>query len=148
MNEYVENASYVALVDDDPHSAQLLMRMLAAHGGPRIQWFGDAADANVALVQVLSQPSANHPGLVIVDLKAHSEANAEFLRSIQPLPHQRGVGVVVLIHPAEQAKREALEDSGAAAIFYRHAERDAYRREAASLVSFWARSQRLDAVGM
>ncbi len=148
MNEYVENAPFVALVDDDQHSAALLTRMLLAHGSPRIQWYGDAAVARSTITATLSDPKVNWPSLIIIDLKAHSLANIEFLRSIQPLAYQKGVNAVVMIPPGERQHREALEDAGASAIFFRHAELDAYRREAASLVSFWARSQRLDAVGM
>lgn len=148
LNEYVENAPFVALVDDDQHSAQLLTRMLLAHGSPRVQWYGDAATGHATLSSTLNNRQATWPGLIIVDLKAHSQANAEFLRSIQPLAHQKGVNVVAMVASAGPAQRDELEDAGAAAVFLRHSERDAYRREAASLVSFWARSQRLDAVGM
>ncbi|HTM79163.1 MAG TPA: hypothetical protein VL133_16235, partial [Devosia sp.] len=58
------------------------------------------------------------------------------------------IPVVVMAPQLERAAAEALHDAGAAAVFTRHAERDAYRREAANIISFWARSQRLDAVGM
>ena len=61
---------------------------------------------------------------------------------------QKGVPVVVMAHTLDQASRESLHEAGAAAVFFRQAELDAYRREAASIVSFWARNQRLDAVGM
>ncbi|SEQ06370.1 Response regulator receiver domain-containing protein [Devosia sp. YR412] len=144
----MENAPFVALIDDDQHSAHLLTRMLLAEGSPRVQWYGDAVRGHARLVDVLTDPSAHWPSLVIVDLKSHSCANMDFLRSIQPLPHQKGVSMVAMVHASESDQREALEDCGAAAIFFRHADRDAYRREAASLVSFWARSQRPVAVGM
>ncbi|KKC32207.1 hypothetical protein [Devosia psychrophila] len=148
MNEYVENAPYVALIDDDQHSAALLTRMLVAHGSPRIQWYGNTAVAHSTIATTLSDPKASWPSLIIIDLKAQSQASIEFLRSIQPLAYQKGVNAVVMVPPDGRQHREALEDAGASAIFIRHAEPDAYRREAASLVSFWARSQRLDAVGM
>lgn len=148
LNGHVDNAPFVALIDDDQHSAHLLTRMLLAHGAPSIQWYGNAVDGRDRLLDVLHDHNADWPTLVIVDLKTHSAANGEFLRSIQPLAHQKGISVVVMIHPGESAQREALEDSGAGAVFFRHAELAAYRREAASLVSFWARSQRLEAVGM
>lgn len=148
MNEYVENLSFVALVDDDRHSAHLLTRMLLAHGSPDIQWYGGAADGRLMLANVLADPAANWPGLLIVDLKAHSDANLEFVASIQSLARQKGVPVVVMSAPLDRQGREALHDAGASAVFFRYAELDAYRREAAGIVSFWARSQRLDAVGM
>jgi hypothetical protein len=43
--------------------------------------------------------------------------------------------------------RNGLLDAGAAAVFERHGELNAYRREAANIVGFWVRNQRLDAVG-
>jgi hypothetical protein len=54
----------------------------------------------------------------------------------------------VMVPPASQSQVDALREAGAASVFIRHAELDAYRREAASIISFWARNQRLDAVGM
>lgn len=144
----MENLPFVALVDDDQHSAHLLTRMLLAHGAPEIQWYGDASSGRLMLANVLANPTADWPGLLIVDLKAHSEANLEFIGSIQALARQKGVPVVVMVPPLDRQGREALLEAGASAVFFRHAELDAYRREAAGIVSFWARNQRLDAVGM
>ena len=148
LNEYVDNAPYVALVDDDQHSAHLLTRMLLAHGSPCVQWYGGAAEGKLRLVNVLADARAEWPGLLIVDLKSHSAANHEFVASIQSLTRQKGVPVAVMAPPLDRQGREALHEAGASAVFFRHAELDAYRREAAGIVSFWARSQRLDAVGM
>ena len=148
MNDYVENLPFVALVDDDQHSAHLLTRMLLAHGSPDIQWYGGAIDGRLMLGDVLANPAANWPSLLIVDLKAHSGANLEFVASIQSLTRQKGVPVVVMSPLLDRAGRETLHEAGAAAVFFRHAELDAYRREAAGIVSFWARNQRLDAVCM
>ena len=139
---------FLALVDDDEHSAHLLTRMLLAHGSPDIQCYGGAAEGHAMFASVLANPAANWPSLLIVDLKAHSNANVEFISSIQSLARQKGVPVVVMAPPLDRLGREALHDAGASAVFFRHAELDAYRREAAGIVSFWARSQRLDAVGM
>lgn len=148
MNGFVENPPFVALIDDDQHSAQLLTRMLLAHGAPAIHWYGGAGNALPRLLEELGNPRASWPGLMIVDLKAHSQANVEFLGSVRHLLRQSGVLAVAMVQPAEQSQRESLLAAGATAIFNRHAELTAYRREAASLVSFWARGQRLEAVGM
>jgi CheY-like chemotaxis protein len=144
----MDDMPYLALVDDDQHSAFLLTRMLLAHGSPRVQCYGCAADGRQALADVLSDPVANWPSLIIVDLKCHSGANLEFVGSIRALVGQTGVPVVVMAPPLDRQEREAFYEAGASEVFFRHAERDAYRREAAGIVSFWARSQRLDAVGM
>lgn len=122
--------------------------MLLAHGSPEIKWYGDANASRTRLIDVLADPASNWPGLVIVDLKAHSNANLEFIASIQPLMRQKGVLVVAMVQPTDLTQRDALQNAGVDTVFGRHAELDAYRREAASIVSFWARSQRLDAVGM
>lgn len=148
MNDYVDELPFVALIDDDRHSATLLTRMLLAHGSPEVRHFGDAVDGRLAFEAVLADPAANWPGLLIVDLKATSAANLEFVASIQSLARQKGVPVVVMAQTLDRAGREALHDAGASAVFFRQAELEAYRREAAGIVSFWARHQRLDAVGM
>jgi DNA-binding response OmpR family regulator len=148
LNDFVENLPFVALVDDDEHSARLLTRMLVAHGSPEVQWYGDAHDGRLLLASVLANPAADWPGLLIVDLKAHSGANVEFIASIQSLARQKGVPVVAMVAPLDREGRQALLEAGASAVFFRQAQLDAYRREAAGIVSFWARSQRLDAVGM
>ena len=148
MNDRGDDMPYLALVDDDPHSAHLLTRMLQAHGSPFIRHYGGASDGRLMLVDVLANPAIEWPSLLIVDLKAHSQANLEFVASIQSLANQKGLPVVVMAPPLDRQGREALLEAGASGVFFRHAERDAYRREAASIVSFWARSQRLDAVGM
>lgn len=148
MKPAVDNTPYLALVDDDAHSARLLTRMLLAHGSPRIEDFVSAADAVARLMPVLSQNSLAWPSMIIVDLKAHSAANLEFVTALAPVIGKLDIPVVVMAPPLERSVAAALHNAGAAAVFTRHADREAYRREAASIVSFWARCQRLDAVGM
>lgn len=148
MSNSVDNLPFVALIDDDQHSAHLLTRMLLAHGSPDIHWFGNAVDGLTCLQSVLGNVAANWPSLVIVDLKSHSGANLEFVTAIQQLMRQKGVPVVVMSPTRDRQDLQSLENAGAAAVFFRQPELDAYRREAAGIVSFWARTQRLDAVGM
>lgn len=148
LSDHMDGMPYLALVDDDQHSAHLLTRMLLAHGSPSVQWLGGAMEGRLALARVLSNPTADWPSLLIVDLKAHSSASLEFVSSIQSLARQKGLPMVVMTPPLDREGREALHEAGASGVFFRLADRDAYRREAAGIVSFWARSQRLDAVGM
>lgn len=148
MDGYVDRLPFVALIDDDQHSTHLLTRELLAHGLPDVRHYGDGAAGRIELDAVLANCANNWPCLVIVDLKAHSRANVDFVSDVQATTAQKGVPVVVMVQPQERAIRDALYDAGAAAVFFRQADRDAYRREAAGIVSFWARSQRLDAVGM
>lgn len=148
MSVLVDNAPFLALIDDDQHSAHLLTRMLIAHGSPDVHHYGAADDGMTRLHAILGDIDANWPSLVIVDLKAHSGANLDFVSAIQRLARQKGVSVVVMAPTLDREGRQALLDAGASAVFFRQAELDAYRREAAGIVSFWARNQRLDAVGM
>ena len=148
MSVPVDNAPFLALIDDDQHSAHLLTRMLIAHGSPDVQHYGDAEYGMARLHAVLGDFDANWPSLVIVDLKAHSGANLDFVSATQRLARQKGVPMVVMAPMLDREGRQALLDAGASAVFFRQAELDAYRREAAGIVSFWARNQRLDAVGM
>lgn len=148
MNVLMDNVPFLALVDDDPHSAALLTRTLLAHGAPRVDWLGDAEASLFPLTAALCGQGSRRPGMIVVDLKSSSGASAEFLRSIQPLAHRCDVPAVAVAQPDNRAQLDLLEDCGASAVFFRHADPDAYRREAASMISFWARSQRLVAVGM
>ena len=47
MNDDVDYASFVALVDDDGHSAHLLTRTLLAQNAPGVQCYGDAGETKL-----------------------------------------------------------------------------------------------------
>lgn len=148
MLEAVDETPFIALVDDDAHSADLLIRALTAQGAPRVRpLFGDAEGIE-SLLAVIGDVDNTWPDIVIIDLKAHSGANADFLARYHPLLRQKGIPVVVMTAPTGGAGRQALLEAGASAVFFRQAEREAYVNEATAIVSFWARQQRLDAVGM
>lgn len=148
MINTVDDTPFIAIVDDDGHSAYLLTRALVSHGAQSIRHLGGEEAGEAALATVLADVELDWPGLVIVDLKSHSGANLEFLARNHAVLRQKGIPVAVMTAPLDSARRDALQAAGASAVFFRHAERDAYRQEAASIVSFWARHQRLDAVGM
>ena len=134
----------IVLVDDDFHSARLLTRMLVAHGGPHVDRFSDPHSALESLAAVDVLPGAAQT-MVVVDLKASSTATQDF---IVRLKHDAPALVIVAMSPRlDRETRNRLLDAGAAAVFERHGDLDAYRREAANIVGFWVRSQRLDAVG-
>lgn len=148
MNEYVENPPFVALIDDDPHSAHLLSRMLAAAGAPEIRYYGDAREGGIMLADAFGGPASGHPAHLVIDLKAHSQANRDFLLTIRPLLHRTGLEAVVMAQTSDPLLARSLHEAGAAAVFIRHAELEAYRRQAADIVGFWARDRRLEAIGM
>ena len=148
MYVVTDDTPFIALIDDDGHSAHLLTRMLLAHGAPEVRHFETASAGETFLAANLSDVSADWPGMVVVDLKVHSGANVEFVARNHVLLRQKGIPLAVMTQPTDRAGRQALHDAGASAVFFRQAELTAYRHEAASIVSFWARNQRLDAVGM
>lgn len=147
MNGHTGGQPYFALVDDDLHSARLLMRMLAAHGAPTVSWQEDATLAMTELSAWLADDNASIPSLVLVDLKSSSEATEQFVRQLRTLPGASSLLVAAIAPSLERAHRDALLDAGADAVFQRHADLEFYRREAAAIISFWVRNQRLDAVG-
>ncbi len=147
MSVYRNIQPFMALVDDDSHSARLMIRMLLAHGAPSVSWLSERALAETTIGTLLDDSSAEIPGLVIVDLKASSGATAEFIRTIRSRPHGSALLIAAMSPTLERRAREELLEAGADAVFERHGNIDLYRREAAAIVSFWVRNQHLDAVG-
>ncbi len=135
----------IVLVDEDYHSARLMARMLSAHGGPEVERI---ADPDIAL-ESLADAAIATPGderlMVIVDLKSSSTATRDFIARLKVVA--ANLLVVAMAPSLDRATRDQLLNAGAAAVFERHADLNLYRREAASIVAFWVRGQRLDAVG-
>jgi len=147
MNARGGNQPFVLLVDDDVHSARLLTRMLVAHGAPAVERL-DGADAGIErLSTLLAQPHLHLPGLVIVDLKSSSGASTGFIAALRGIDNANQLVIAAMAPSLERGVRDELLDAGADAVFERHSEVNAYRREAASIVSFWVRKQRLEGVG-
>ncbi|MBU1305753.1 MAG: hypothetical protein KKF33_09555, partial [Alphaproteobacteria bacterium] len=88
------------------------------------------------------------PTVLIVDLKSHSGANLEFVESVQGLLKGKGIAVLVLAAEAGKEARNALLNAGAAKVFVRHANVEAYTDVAADMVEFCSLAQRAEAVGM
>lgn len=148
MTSRCEQVPFIGLIDDDSHSAHLFMRMLAANDGPAVRHYGDDRDGMTGLAQALSDPQSDWPDILVVDLKGHSRANLEFVQHHQSVLHHRGVALVVMVPPTNRAGRMIYHEAGAAAVFFRQPEVDAYRHELAGITNFWARNECLDAVGM
>ncbi len=130
----------IALVDDDYHSARLMTRMLEAHGAPAI---ARLPDPEIALDALADAPADQR--MAVVDLKSSSAATHDFIVALkQRTPEML---VVAMAPSLDRDIRDRLLDAGASAVFERHADITLYRREVASLVAFWVRNQRLDAVG-
>lgn len=139
---------FIALIDDDDHSAHLLQRMLADCGAVNAVHLGGAETGLAALKTILDDNAATWPALLIVDLKSHSDAVLEFVAPIHDWLRHKGVELAVMIPPTDRSGRNRYLEAGVDAVFFRQPERDAYRREAEGIISFQARSRRLDAVGM
>ena len=135
----------IALVDDDYHSARLMTRMLEAHGGPQVLRLPDPEVAIETLADAGTTPLVAGQCMVVVDLKSSSTATVDF---VSRLKHRAPQLLVVAMAPTlDRDVRNQLLDAGASAVFERHSDIMLYRREAASIVAFWVRNQRLDAVG-
>ena len=135
----------IALVDDDYHSARLMTRMLEAHGGPQVTRLPDPEAAVEALAAAAVTPAAAGQCMAVVDLKSSSTATRDFVARLKlRAPH---LLVVAMAASLAREVRNELLDAGASAVFERHSDITLYRREAASIVAFWVRNQRLDAVG-
>lgn len=134
----------IALVDDDYHSARLMTRTLEAHGAPSVRRMSDAGRAVDQLVALATEIDSSDV-LAVVDLKASSTATRDFVERLKlRVPSL----LVVAIAPSlDRATRGELIEAGAAAVFERHSDIALYRREAASIVDFWERNQRLDKTG-
>lgn len=135
----------IALVDDDYHSARLMTRMLEAHGGPQVSRMPDPEMAVETLAEAAVAPPVAGQCMAVVDLKSSSTATRDF---VSRLKHRAPRLLVVAMAPSlDRDIRNELLDAGASAVFERHSDITLYRREAASIVAFWVRNQRLDAVG-
>lgn len=145
MMTVLDRQPAIVLVDDDYHSARLMTRMIAAHDGPRVIRFADGQAALTALVAIADYPPTSEQCMVVVDLKASSTASLDFILSLKQRAPR--LLVVAVASTLDRDVRNDLIDAGATAVFQRQADLNLYRNEAASIVSFWARSQRLDAVG-
>ena len=138
---------FLVLVDDDSHSARLMIRMLLAHSAPSVSWLSGEAMATAEIGKMLEDDNAPLPGLVLVDLKASSTATRDFVKKLRGMPDGRSLLIAALAPNLERETREVYLEAGADAVFERQADVNSFRREAAAIVSFWVRNQHLDAVG-
>ena len=84
--------------------------------------------------------------MAVVDLKSSSTATRDFVARLKNRAPQL-LRVWRWPRASIANVRNELLDAGASAVFERHSDIALYRREAASIVAFWVRNQRLDAVG-
>jgi DNA-binding NarL/FixJ family response regulator len=147
MRQLVQHNWLAVRVDDDIHSARLLRRTFAEFDSTLPKWLGGASRGQRLLADRFKAHRKDWPTLVIVDLKASSAATLDFIAAIKPMAQASGAMIVAMVPTLDRPVREALLSAGAAAVFLRQGELAPYRQEIADIVSFWARNQRLDAVG-
>lgn len=147
MDALGTNQPFMALVDDDSHSARLMIRMLLAHGAPSVSWLNGEAMATAEISNLLDDDRAPLPGLVLVDLKASSTATRDFIVKLRGMRDGRALLIAAVAPNLERETRDIYLEAGADAVFERQADINLFRREAAAIVSFWVRNQHLDAVG-
>lgn len=129
----------VALVDDNVHSARLLLRTLAGRGC-RARWLGNGERAARSL-EAAFQGAEAPPELVVVDLKSRTGASAEFIARFAKQAHANGTMMVAMAPSLAAEHREAALRAGAAAVFQRHANRADYHREICAMMEFWGRKE-------
>lgn len=135
-----DDAPVFALIDDHIHSARLFARTLRSTDAfVRVRWMGNAGRALRSLERLLSDRGTGTPDMIIVDLKASSAANENFLARIAPQARAAGIPVAVLATGLDHDKRQRLLSAGATAAFDRHAEHGAYRRQVERISSYWVR---------
>jgi len=137
----------IALIDDDDHSSRLLGRALLAAGAPSVAWVGDADNGVERLGALVAQGQAL-PDLVVVDLKRSSTATLQFIRDAADIRARTGLMMAAMAISGERSLRDQFLAAGAVAVFVRHADREAYREEAAGIVGFWAKAREPQAIGM
>ena len=91
MDAFGAGQPFMALVDDDSHSARLMIRMLLAHGAPSVSWLDGEAMATAEIGKLLDNDRATLPGLVIVDLKSTSTATPEFITKLRGMRDGRSL---------------------------------------------------------
>jgi hypothetical protein len=121
-----------------------MTRMLQAHGAPQITRLADPELAIDTLAAAAVSPAAG-ACMAVVDIKASSSATRDFIARLTHRVPQ--LLVVAMAASLDREVRNELLEAGGSAVFERHADINLYRREAASIVGFWARNQRVDEVG-
>lgn len=127
------------LVDDDGHSARFLVRALGTVGADGIRVVVLGPEDAARRLAAPSPADGDRPGMVLVDLKAHSRATLDFVARTAPDAARRGIPVAAMAPTLEAPVRNTLIEAGAAAVFERNAELALYLREIADLADFWRR---------
>lgn len=138
MTSRITEQPRAVLVDDDIHSARLLVRTLTRLGGPTLKWYGRPERSLGLLVNDFAGPRPRPPQAIVVDLKGNSAATATFIRRLRERLPALTMPVVALAPDQDAPIHEAILAAGAMAVFARGADAAAYRSEVARLAAFLA----------
>ena len=129
------------LIDDDQYSATFFSNQLEKCAGCEvavlINWVSSAQSGQVALEGLTRCVDRTQiPDVVVVDLKASSSANLNFVQQVSTRVKNTGVKLAVFVTPGsvDAEKMHAFATAGASAVFERHANLDAFRTELSSLL--------------
>jgi CheY-like chemotaxis protein len=136
----------MTLVADEPETARRLTRMLLAHGAPSVRWL-DGSDQSMAELVGLLQAIEEQPDLLVIGMMSSAEATASMIRCVRSAPGGRLLPIAALLPGTDRQLHEMQFAAGANVVVERLVEDSDYRREAARLVSYWVRTQRLNALG-
>lgn len=138
MNSLVPESPLFVLVDDQMHSARLMWRTLSGID-PTItfRWLGNAGRGARLLADIFDGVASRTPQLIIIDLKAHSRATAEFVATIAATADLLDIPIAAMSPSLEPREREVLLASGADGVFERHGNLTTYTEEVRQLAAFW-----------
>jgi hypothetical protein len=136
MTPRITEQPRAVLVDDDIHSARLLVRTLARVGGPDLKWVGGAERGLRLLANDYGGSGALWPLAVVVDLKGGSRATENFVRRLVEMLPGPSIPVIAFAPADKQEVRDRITAAGAVAVFARGADAPSYRREVAELAVF------------
>jgi CheY-like chemotaxis protein len=129
------NAPLFLLIDDDEHSAYFFNKTTRAlDKDVGVEWIADCAGAEAMVGGLAIHPGRDRPDLIIVDLKANSQATANFIARIRKPAAALGVPIVAMAISLERTVRETMLQRGAAAVFERSPDLQTYRGEVQAII--------------
>jgi carbon storage regulator CsrA len=126
----------VLVVEDDSDHAQLIELALQDCGISKIT----VLPSGEAAVQMLISPHrerAQHPQLVLLDLRLPGISGVDVVREIRAVPSTRSVPVVILSCCSEDADVADCLDAGANAFMVKPTEHEAFRHSIGRIADFW-----------
>ncbi|WP_433830823.1 response regulator [Actinoplanes sp. CA-015351] len=104
------------VVEDSPEDAEAIARAIGrSHPGVRMEFFRSGSE----VLPRLTEPGADLPGMVLLDLNMPGESGLDVVRHVRALPHLAGLTLVVFTSSEEQAEADACYAAGADSYIYK-----------------------------